>query len=109
MLLLIWVAGMALNGMQVFLYAVGAHSYPTYIRASGVGVAQGISRIGGVLSSVVATAVFAVGLAMGQFFYILAGIIVIVVISFFCLRTHIHGGKQGRELEAQALREKTSG
>lgn len=99
------VAGMAINGMQVFLYAVGAHSYPTYVRASAVGCAQAISRIGGVGSSAVASGVFAIGLQMGQFFYILAGVIVIVVISFFSLRTHIQGGKQGRELEAQALRE----
>lgn len=52
-----------------------------------------------------ASGVFAIGLQMGQFFYILAGVIVVVVISFFSLRTHIQGGKQGRELEAQALRE----
>jgi AAHS family 4-hydroxybenzoate transporter-like MFS transporter len=102
---LICVAGMALNGMQTFLYAVGAHSYPTYIRASGVGCAQAISRIGGVLSSVVGSAFFAMGMAVGHFFYILAGVIVIVVVAFFSLRTHLPGGKQSRELEAQALRE----
>jgi AAHS family 4-hydroxybenzoate transporter-like MFS transporter len=103
--LLICIAGMALNGMQTFLYAVGAHSYPTYIRASGVGCAQAISRIGGVMSSVVGSAFFAMGMPVGQFFYILAGVIVVVVISFFCLRTHMPGGRQSRELEAQALRE----
>jgi AAHS family 4-hydroxybenzoate transporter-like MFS transporter len=102
---LICIAGMSLNGMQMFLYAVGAHSYPTYIRASAVGCAQAVSRIGGVASSAVASGVFAMGMAMGQFFYILAGVIVVVAISFFSLRTHIPGAKQARDLEAQALRE----
>lgn len=94
MLLLIWVSGMALNGMQAFLYAVGAHSYPTYIRASGVGCAQAISRIGGVLSGGVAIIVYELGLAEGHFFYIVAGVIMVVVISFFSLRTHIFGSRQ---------------
>ncbi len=56
--LLVLAAGAAFNGMQSFLYAVGAHSYPTYVRAAGVGCAQTISRIGGVLG----------GLAAGAFF-----------------------------------------
>jgi AAHS family 4-hydroxybenzoate transporter-like MFS transporter len=94
MLLLIWVSGMALNGMQAFLYAVGAHSYPTFIRAPGVGCAQAISRIGGVLSGGVAIIVYELGLAAGHFFYIVAGVIVVVVISFFSLRTHIFGSRQ---------------
>lgn len=105
LLFLICVCGMALNGMQAFLYAVGAHSYPTFIRASAVGCAQTISRIGGVLSAVVGSAFFAMNLPAGQFFFILAGISAVVVISFFSLRTHMPGGKQARELEAQAVRE----
>lgn len=35
--------------LQSFLYTVGANSYPTYVRAAGVGCAQTVSRIGGVL------------------------------------------------------------
>jgi AAHS family 4-hydroxybenzoate transporter-like MFS transporter len=58
-LALIFVSGMALNGMQCFLYTVGAHSYPTYIRASGVGTAQTVSRIGGFFSGAVGATFFA--------------------------------------------------
>ncbi len=99
LLALIFVAGMALNGMQCFLYTVGAHSYPTYIRASGVGCAQTVSRIGGVLSSVVGGAFFALKPqpSVSYFFYVVAAAILIVVVSFFSLRTHIHGRRRGAD------------
>jgi len=32
---LVLLAGVAFNGMQSFVYAIGAHSYPTYVRAPG--------------------------------------------------------------------------
>jgi AAHS family 4-hydroxybenzoate transporter-like MFS transporter len=84
-------AGAAFSGMQSFLYAVGAHSYPTYIRAAGVGCAQSISRIGGVLGGLAAGAFF--GLKpqppLSAFFYVLGSLVIMVAVSFFLLRTHI--------------------
>ncbi len=89
--LLIVAAGAALSGMQSFLYAVGAHSYPTYIRGAGVGCAQSISRIGGVLGGLAAGAFF--GLhpqpQLNSFFYALGTVMIMVAVSFFLLRTHI--------------------
>ncbi len=58
-LVLSFIVGMSINGMQAFMYAVTAHSYPTEIRGSAVGLAQTISRIGGVLSPIVASAYLA--------------------------------------------------
>ncbi len=86
---LVAVAGACLNGMQAFLYAVAAHSYPTNARASGVGSAAAVARIGGVLSSVVGSAFFALGLSLAAYFYVLAAVILATAISFFCLRSHI--------------------
>lgn len=105
LLALIFLAGTALNGMQSFLYTVGAHSYPTYIRASGVGCAQTVSRIGGVLSSAVGGAFFAVKPQppTSYFFYVVGIGILVVVISFFSLRTHIHGKIRGRSSVAEPL------
>ena len=102
LLSLICVAGMACNGMQAFIYAVGAHSYPTYIRASGVGVAQTVSRIGGVLSSVIGLAYLAIKPQppVSYFFFAVAACIAVVAISFFSLRTHIQGKKNGLHREA---------
>lgn len=97
LLTLICVAGMALNGMQSFIYTVGTHSYPTYIRATGVGAAQTVSRIGGVLSSSVGGTYFAIKPTppVSYFFYVVAGCVVVVVIGFYSLRTHIHGRNSG--------------
>jgi len=86
---LVMVAGACLNGMQAFLYAVAAHSYPTNVRASGVGSAAAVARVGGVLSSVVGSAFFVLGLSLAVFFYVLAAVIVATAASFFCLRSHI--------------------
>ncbi|MBX5461443.1 MAG: MFS transporter [Steroidobacteraceae bacterium] len=103
LLFLIFIAGTALNGMQAFLYAVGAHSYPTYIRASGVGCAQTVSRIGGVLSTFVGGTYFAIEPTppAGYFFFFVAACILVVVVSFFSLRTHIPGKKKLEALQAQ--------
>ncbi|HUN28043.1 MAG TPA: MFS transporter [Steroidobacteraceae bacterium] len=88
---LVVVAGASLNGMQAFLYAVSAHSYPTRIRGTGVGAASAVARVGGVLSSGVGSAFFALGLAVAEFFYILAAVILATTASFYLLRSHIPG------------------
>jgi MFS transporter, AAHS family, 4-hydroxybenzoate transporter len=89
--LLVLAAGAAFSGMQSFLYAVGAHSYPTYVRGAGVGSAQTVSRIGGVLGGLAAGAFF--GLhpqpPLSSFFYALGCLVIMVAVSFFLLRTHI--------------------
>ncbi|HUI59493.1 MAG TPA: MFS transporter [Steroidobacteraceae bacterium] len=88
---LILAAGTAFNGMQAFLYAVGAHSYPTYVRAAAVGSAQTISRIGGVLGGLAAGGFFALRPQppVSVFFYVLGALVIAVAVSFFLLRTHI--------------------
>jgi AAHS family 4-hydroxybenzoate transporter-like MFS transporter len=107
LLLLLLIAGTSLNGMQSFLYTVGAHSYPTYLRAAGVGCSQTVSRIGGVLSTVFAGAFFALDPRppVSYFFYAVAIGILVVVVSFFSLRTHVpanrtRGGTGGHAVPA---------
>jgi len=84
-------AGVAFNGMQSFVYAIGAHSYPTYVRGAGVGSAQTISRIGGVLGGLAAGAFF--GLRpqppVSTFFYAVGTMDIVLVLSYYLLRTHI--------------------
>lgn len=89
--LLIALAGASLNGMQGVIYMVSAHSYPTYVRSAAVGCAQTVSRIGGVLSSAVGGAYFAMQPAppVSAFFYVVAATILVVLASFSSLRTHI--------------------
>ncbi|KYF80059.1 hypothetical protein BE20_35665 [Sorangium cellulosum] len=102
-LALLTLAGMAMNGMQSFLYTVGAHSYPTYIRASGVGCAQTVSRAGGLLGTVAGGSFFALDPQppVSYFFYAVAVVVALVVVSFASLRTHIPGQKGSASPQAQ--------
>lgn len=85
------IVGASINGMQAFLYAVSAHSYPTEIRASAVGMAQTFSRIGAVASPWAATLYFNMDPAppVSMFLFFIAGVIVLTVTSFFLIPTHI--------------------
>lgn len=84
-------AGASVNGMQAFLYAVSAHSYPTEVRASAVGMAQTVSRIGAVISPMVAGWYFSMEPLppVSSFFLFMAGVIVITTVSFFLIPSHI--------------------
>lgn len=89
--LLCLAAGASVNGMQAFLYAVGAHSYPTEVRGSAIGMAQTVSRIGAVISPTVAAFYFSMDPmpSVAAFFLFMAGVIVITVVSFFLIPSHI--------------------
>jgi MFS transporter, AAHS family, 4-hydroxybenzoate transporter len=43
--------GCLINAVQTTMYALGAHVYPTSVRATGVGTAVAVGRAGGVLST----------------------------------------------------------
>jgi len=47
--MLAWTGGL-INAVQTTMYALAAHIYPTAVRATGVGTAVAVGRIGGVLS-----------------------------------------------------------
>jgi sugar phosphate permease len=73
------------------MYAVSAHSYPTDIRGSAVGMAQTISRIGAVASPSVASFYFAMQPMPGVnlFFWFVAVCALVTTISFFLIPSHI--------------------
>jgi MFS transporter, AAHS family, 4-hydroxybenzoate transporter len=82
------IAGFCILGVQITMYAVAAHVYPTICRAAGVGWAVGVGRLGGVLSA------FAGGMLMARagvsaFFVAIAGILGLTVIAILVLRRHI--------------------
>jgi AAHS family 4-hydroxybenzoate transporter-like MFS transporter len=90
-LVLSFIVGMSINGMQAFIYAVSANSYPTEIRGSAVGLAQTVSRIGGVLSPIVASAYLAMKPLpdVNLFFWFVAVCALVTTISFFLIPSHI--------------------
>ena len=91
-----FIAGASINGMQAFMYAVSAHSYPTDIRGSAVGMAQTISRIGAVASPAVASAYLAMKPLPGVslFFWFVAACAFVTTMSFFLIPSHIASSRQ---------------
>lgn len=61
------VAGLAINAVQIGMYAVAAHIYPTACRSSGVGWALGFGRLGGILSSFGGAMLLSLGGSQGFF------------------------------------------
>jgi AAHS family 4-hydroxybenzoate transporter-like MFS transporter len=84
-------AGVSFNGMQAFMYAVSAHSYPTEIRGSALGLAQTVSRVGALLSPWVAKQYLEMSPLPGAnlFFWFVAATGIITVVSFFLIPSHI--------------------
>ena len=59
--------GAAINGVQVAMYVLAAHAYPTAIRATGVGTAVAFGRIGAVLTGYVGSWAIDAGGATSDF------------------------------------------
>jgi AAHS family 4-hydroxybenzoate transporter-like MFS transporter len=106
-LVMSFLVGVSINGMQAFMYAVSAHSYPTEIRGSAVGLAQTVSRVGAVLSPIVASAYLGMTPLPGVnlFFWFVAGCAFITTLSFFLIPSHIP--RQQTEPVGQAAIQKT--
>jgi AAHS family 4-hydroxybenzoate transporter-like MFS transporter len=83
------VVGACLNGVQVGMFPVSAHVYPTALRASGVGWALGIARGAGVLSAFAGSAALAFGSGTAPFFLGVAAVIVLVLAGVARLRSHL--------------------
>jgi AAHS family 4-hydroxybenzoate transporter-like MFS transporter len=80
--------GACIAGVQVILYALAAHVYPTLIRATGVGAAAGIGRIGAVLSTFIGAAGLSAAGADG-FYAIVAGAMLTVAIAIGLVSRHV--------------------
>ncbi|MEZ5498670.1 MAG: MFS transporter [Steroidobacteraceae bacterium] len=82
-------SGACILGMQVAMYAVAAHAYPTNCRSTGVGSASGVARLGGIVSSFAGSILLAMGEGMSPFFTGIAGVLVLTLIGVVLLRRHM--------------------
>jgi AAHS family 4-hydroxybenzoate transporter-like MFS transporter len=82
------VAGFCILAVQVTMYAVAAHVYPTACRSAGVGWAQGMGRIGGVVSAFAGAFIMSRAGSAG-FFFAVTGVLMITVAGILALRRHI--------------------
>ncbi|HTC44803.1 MAG TPA: MFS transporter [Steroidobacteraceae bacterium] len=86
-----FIGGAVVNGMQSYLYAVSAHSYPTEIRGAAIGVAQAFSRFGGLLSATVPQVYFKMHPVppIDRFFWFVAACALVTTVSYFLIPSHI--------------------
>jgi MFS transporter, AAHS family, 4-hydroxybenzoate transporter len=82
-------AGFTICSIQVGMFAVSAHIYPTECRASGVGWALGIGRLGGMVSSFAGALLLASKARETGFFVGIAAALVGTSFGLAVLRRHI--------------------
>jgi len=95
LLLVLGIEGAFINGVQTTLYALAANVYPTTIRATGVGSATSVGRIGAIASSfggaLALHALGATGLELMLFVAMAA-----TAIALLCIRRHFQPAAQSR-------------
>lgn len=84
--MLAWTGGL-INAVQTTMYALAAHVYPAGIRATGVGTAVAVGRIGGVVSPYAGAWALASG--PSQMFALMAATLSAVFVALAAVRTHI--------------------
>lgn len=77
---LIFAAGFLLQGAFTAMYALAAQTYPTAVRATGVGWAAGLGRVGAIVSPIVTGYLVAAGWDMYQLFLLFAVPLVIAAV-----------------------------
>jgi MFS transporter, AAHS family, 4-hydroxybenzoate transporter len=85
--MLAWTGGL-INAVQTTMYALAAHVYPTGIRATGVGTAVAVGRIGGVLSPYAGSWALEAGGAP-RLFSLIAVTMSLVFVALASVRRHI--------------------
>lgn len=76
--------GFMLGGVQVLLYALAVNLFPDEIRATGIGSAASIGRVGAILSSAVGAAALAWG--SGGFFLVIAAVQAVCLLCAVVIR-----------------------
>jgi len=89
LLTMMGVAGACICAVQVGMYSVSAYVYPTACRATGVGWALGVARLGGVLSSFAGSLLVVVGEGLLVFFAGVACVLLLTLTGVLLLRRHI--------------------
>jgi len=84
--MLAWTGGL-INAVQTTMYALAAHIYPAGIRATGVGTAVAVGRIGGVVAPYAGA--WALESGPSRMFALIAGTLAAVFVALAAVRSHI--------------------
>lgn len=88
LLVLLTIAGFLIGGLQIMIYSVATNVYPTELRATGIGWAVGIGRLGSVVSPFVANAAIGLG-GWSAFFVALAIGLGLTLMFLGMVRRHV--------------------
>jgi AAHS family 4-hydroxybenzoate transporter-like MFS transporter len=83
--------GLLANAVQTSMFALGAHVYPTSIRASGMAWAASVGRVGGLISSFFGAAI--IGAGPPAYWGALAVANICAFAGLFWVRSHFAGAK----------------
>jgi MFS family permease len=86
--LALWTAlllGVLSNAAMAGLYSVGPPLYPTAVRATGMGSAIGIGRLGAILAPLASGALLDHGWAPAQLYYLFSGPFVVAAIAMLII------------------------
>jgi AAHS family 4-hydroxybenzoate transporter-like MFS transporter len=84
------ITGGFINAVQVAMYALTAHVYPTTVRATGIGTAVAFGRLGTVLSGYAGPWALAYG-GSASFFHLMAVSMLLTFVALAVIRRHIAG------------------
>lgn len=79
--------GLFASAAQSAMFAVGAHAFPTAVRARGLGLMGAAGRGGAIVSSIAGAGL--IGGGHGVFFGILAALMLVNAIGFIAVRGHV--------------------
>jgi MFS transporter, AAHS family, 4-hydroxybenzoate transporter len=82
------ITGGLINAVQTTMYALAAQVYPTVVRATGVGAAVSIGRVGAILSTYAGAWALDAG-GHGLFFLVVSGAMVAAFVSLALVTRHI--------------------
>ena len=88
LLVMLTLAGAMINGVQTTMYALAAHVYPAEIRATGVGTAASMGRIGGLVSTYVGAWAMEAG-GSRTYFLAIAAAMVMTFAGLAVMRRHV--------------------
>jgi len=81
------VTGVFVAGLQPMLFAIAAHLYPDHTRATGVGAALAVGRLGAIASSAIGAVL--IGIGSLAYFAFIAALMAVVLGALIGLRRHV--------------------
>lgn len=92
--------GMCVAALAAGLYTLAAHIYPPQVRATGVGAAVAVGRVGAVISSYTGISTLQAG-GGAAYFLVIAAELTVAFLALLVVRNHIPGAaRAGRALGA---------